>query len=118
MVAFRGAGVFDDDIGKELRHDLLPFDFCKAVPTVGIFRVDEVEHPHGIAIFLKVEAHIRVKLRLRIGDDEALPPLDALEHHISRIGAAFHAAAGAKDCHVAVHPRLFRQADCLPIQLS
>ncbi len=118
VVAFRGAGVFDDDIGKELRHDLLSFNLRKAVPTVGIFGVDEVEHPHGIAIFLKVEAHIRVKLRFRIGDDEAFPALDALEHHISRIGAAFHAAAGAKDCHIAVHPCLFRQADCLSVQLS
>ena len=62
VVAFRGAGVFDDDIGKELRHDLLSFNLRKAVPTVGIFGVDEVEHSHGIAVFLKVEAHIRVKL--------------------------------------------------------
>ena len=62
MVAFRGAGVFDYDIGKKLRHDLLSFNLRKAVPAVGIFGVDEVEYPYGIAVFLKVEAHIRVKL--------------------------------------------------------
>ena len=61
MVAFRGAGVFDDDVGKELRHDLLPLDLREAVPAVGILRVDQVEYPHGVAVFFKIEAQVCVK---------------------------------------------------------
>ena len=117
MITFRGAGVFDDDIGKKLCHDLLPLDFRKAVPAVGIFRVDQVEYPHGVAVFFKIEAQVCVELGFGVGDDEALPPLHALEHHVPCVGPALHAAAGPEHGHVAVHPRPLRQADRLSVQL-
>ena len=115
-VTLWGACVPDDDVAEELCHDLLPFDFRKAVPAVGILRVDQVKYPHSVAVLLKVEAQVCVELGFGVGDDEALPPLHALEHHVPCIGPALHAAAGPEHCHVAVHPGLFRQADCFPIQ--
>ena len=116
MVCLQGTGIFDDDITEELCHQLLPFDLGQAVPAVRVFRADQVEYLYGISVILKVEAQIRVKLGFGIGDDEAFPALHALEYHIPGIGTALHAAAGTEDCHVPVHPCLFREADCFPME--
>ena len=116
-VTFRGACVPDDDVAEELRHDLLPFNLRQAVPAVGILRVDQVEHLYGVAVVFKIEAQVCVELGFRVGDNEALPPLHALEHHVPCVGTALHAAAGPEHGHVAVHPRPLRQADRLSVQL-
>ena len=59
MIAFDRSGIFDDDIAEELRHDFritiilrgITADFCEEVPAIGIFGMNQVENPHGIAIF-------------------------------------------------------------------
>ena len=118
MVSFGRAGVLNNDIAEKLCHNLLSFDFCKTVPAVGIFRVNQVEYPYRITVFLQVQAQIRIQLGFGVGDDQAFPAFDALEYHISCISPAFHAAAGAKDRHVPVHSCLFREADGFSVQLS
>ena len=48
-VTFAGAvGVLDDDIHEKLRHQFLPLNFFQAVPRVGIFGADKIEHTHRV----------------------------------------------------------------------
>ena len=42
-------GILNDDIYEKLRHQFLPLNFFQAVPRVGIFGADKVEHTHCVA---------------------------------------------------------------------
>ena len=45
----RAVGILNDDIYEKLRHQFLPLNFFQAVPRVGIFGADKVEHTHCVA---------------------------------------------------------------------
>ena len=67
VVALAGAvGVLDDDIHKELRHQLLAFHFGKAVPAVRIFRKNQVENLDTIALLPEIFAGFFIEFTFRI----------------------------------------------------
>ena len=111
MIAFSGAGVFDDDIGSQLSHDLLSFDFLQTVPAVGVFGIYQVEHTDNVSVILQIPGHVLIEFTFGVIDNETFSAQDALEDDISGIGPAFHRTAGSVDSYIPVHPCLFRQAD-------
>lgn len=59
-------GVLNDDIYKKLRHQFLPLHFGKAVPTVRVFRIDQIEHLDTVPLIPQILAGFFVELTFRI----------------------------------------------------
>jgi len=123
VIPFGRAGILDDDIRKYLCHGFRAIDLHQAVPTVGVFWVDQVEAFDSIAFLLQIYGHTFIEFGFRIGYDQAFsrpvnPTGNTLENGISDIGTALHGAAGAVDCHIPIHIGVVGQTDSLAIQLA
>ena len=110
-VAFPGAvGVLDDDIHEKLRHQFLPLNFFQAVPRVGIFGADKVEHTHCVAQIPHILAGFFVEFGFWVTDNKRLAAGGALQDTIHAERACFHRAAGTIDGEITVHACFLRDA--------
>ena len=118
-VTFAGAvGVLNDDIHKKLRHQLLPLDFFQAVPRVGIFGADKVEHTHCVAQIPHILAGFFVEFGFWVTDNQRLAAGGALQDTIHAERACFHRAAGTIDGEITVHACFLRNAEKFAVEHS
>ena len=70
MVSPLGAGVLDDNVAEELRHQLLALDLAKAVPRVRGLGSNKIKHLHLVALRSQILARFLIKLGFRVCDNK------------------------------------------------
>ena len=90
-------------------------DLTQAIPGIRTLWVDQIEYPDRVSVRLQVVGHL-IDLALAVGNDEAFPPHDCLEHPVAHIGAGLAGTGGAVDDDVVVHPAVGPQAEHLAVQ--
>ena len=108
--------VANDDIHKELCHQLLPLHLCKTVPGIRIFRVHQIEHPHRIPLISQILTGLLVQLTFRVTYDKGLPSGNSLQDAVHAERPGLHAATGTIYRQIAVESGLLRHTDIFPVQ--
>ena len=81
MVALGAAGVLDNDINEQLRHQFLTVHFRKAVPGIRVLRLNKVKHLYDITFLAKILACLLIKLTLGIADNERFAAFQSVRIH-------------------------------------
>ena len=90
-------GVFDDDLRDGLHQVLVLLNLAEAVPGVAVGHVQQIEHPHLIALFFQKSGHTLVNFSLWIDQDHALLPAGGLEDKGLHKAPGLAGAGGAVD---------------------
>ena len=76
------AGILKDNIRKGLCQQLTVAYFTKAVPAVTVIHLDQIEHPHFIALIPEISAHGFVEFTFGISDDDGFSALGCLKNEV------------------------------------
>ena len=115
VIAPLAAGIFNNDVTKELCHQFVAFDFRKAGPGVRIFRRHQIENADSIFLVPQILAGRFIQFGFGIADNQRFTLRCCLEDTVDAVGSGFHRAAGAVYGDIPVEPAVLRHAHILAV---
>ena len=76
------AGILKDYVRKGLSQQFTVAYFAKTVPAVTVIHLDQIEHPHFIALITEIPAHGFVEFTFGVCDDDGFSALGCLKNKV------------------------------------